>query len=161
MVRTPLAVLAIAVVTMLASCQKDAPAPAAPKPAVSAPAPAAVTGTTPATAPAPTGVSVAAISLGKALNSDRLVDAPLDAFDKADTVYLVVETRGDGDATLKAKWTRREGDKAVGVGDATEPVKTLGSARTVFQVGDLAAGAHEVEVFLDDKPAGAKKFTVR
>lgn len=145
----------------VAACQKDVPAPATPKPAVSAPATAPATGSTSATTPAPAGVSVAAISLGKALNSDRLVDAPLDAFDKADTVYLVVETRGDGDATLKAKWTRREGDKAIGVGDATEPVKTLGSANTVFQVSDLAAGAHEVEVFLDDKPAGAKKFTVR
>lgn len=152
-------VLSIAIVAALAACQKDAPAPAATKPAASAPAPTPVTGTTPV--PAPAGVSVAAISLGKALNSDRLVEASLDAFDKADTVYLVVETRGDGEATLKVKWTRREGEKAVGIGDAAESVKTLGSANTVFQVSDLAAGAHEVELLLDDKPAGAKKFTVR
>src|SRR3954470_18058731 len=83
----------------LASCKKESPPTA---PATTAPTTAPQVNAPPA---ATDVVSVANISLGKALGADKKVTATTDTFAKGDTIYAVVETTGSGTATVKAKWT--------------------------------------------------------
>ena len=104
-------VLVLAVLTLgLAGCKKESP-PSAP---ATAPTPAPQV-QVPATAP--DVVSVANITLGKALGPDKKVAAATDTFSKGDTIYAVVETTGSGNATLKAKWTYLKGDKTAPVNE--------------------------------------------
>ncbi len=139
----------------IAGCKKEAPPP--PPPPAAAPAPKVE-------APAPAAVSVAGISLGKAIGADKKVTAATDTFAKGDTIYAAVETTGSGVATLKAKWTFHKGDKAADVSDATETLNATGPAVTAFHVSKPSGwppGDYQFEVMLGDKSAGVKKFTVK
>jgi hypothetical protein len=143
-----------ALVLGLAGCKKEAPPPPPPPPAP-APAPKVE-------APAP--VSVAGITLGKAIGADKKVTAATDVFAKADTIYAVVETTGTGNATLKAKWTYHKGDKSADVSEATSTIAATGPASTEFHVSKPSGwppGDYQVEIMLGDKSAGTKKFTVK
>lgn len=138
----------------IAGCKKEAPPPPAPAPKVEAPTP----------APAPAAVSVGAITLGKAIGADKKVTASMDTFAKADTIYAAVETAGSGNATLKAKWTFHKGEKAADVSESTETIVATGPAVSAFHVAKPSGwppGDYQVEIFLGDKSAGVKKFTVK
>jgi hypothetical protein len=152
------AILAAAVVA-LAGCgkkeepPKPAPAPA-PPPAVQAPAP----------TPAPAGVTVSNISVGKAIGADKKVTAATDTFGKGDTLYASIDTTGTGTATLKAKWTYHRDGKTAPVKEDTQTITASGPATSEFHISKpdgWPVGDYEVEVFVDDKPAGVKKFSVK
>ena len=154
-----LSTLLVSAAIALAGCgkkeepPKPAPAPA-PAPKVSAPAP----------APAPAGVAVASVSTGKAIGADKKVTAATDAFDKADTMYVSVDTTGTGTAKLDAKWTYRKGDKVAVVKEDSMTINATGPATNEFHISKpdgWPAGDYEVEVMLDGKPAGSKKLTVK
>jgi hypothetical protein len=149
------ALLAIAVAGITA-CSKEAPPPPPPAAKVEAQAPA------PAPS-APAAVTVTSINLGKAIGPDKKVTAPTDSFAKGDTIYAAVDTAGSGDATLKAKWTYHKGDKTAVVDESTQTIKATGPATTEFHVSKpdgWPAGDYQVELTLNDKPAGTKKFSV-
>ncbi|HVQ64681.1 MAG TPA: hypothetical protein VMT78_09095 [Terriglobia bacterium] len=119
--------------------------------------------TAPAPAPAPAGISVGAISLGKAVGPDKRVSAPVETFAKGDTIYASVETTGAGTATLKARWTYKKGDQTTVVSEEPQPITPSGPATTEFHISKPTgwpAGQYQVEVFLDDKSVGVKPFTV-
>ena len=140
-----------------AGCKKESP-PSAPT-AVPTPAPQVQ-----APPPAPDVVSVANISLGKALGPDQKVAAATDTFAKGDTIYAVVETTGSGNATLKAKWTYHKGDKTAPVSESSQTISASGPAASEFHVGKpdgWPLGDYQVEISLNDKPAGTKKFVVK
>jgi hypothetical protein len=150
--------LAIAGLTALvlgfAGCKKEAPPPppAPPAPKVEAPA------------PAPAAVSVASITLGKAIGADKKVTAAADTFAKGETIYASVDTTGTGNATLKAKWTYHKGDKAADVNESTATISATGPATNEFHVSKPSGwppGDYQVEIFLGDKSAGTKKFTIK
>jgi len=152
-------VLAAAVV-LLAACGKkeEPPKPAAPPP----PAP-PVTAPTPAPAPAPAGVAAGTIGLGKAVGADKKVSAATETFGKGDTFYVAVDTTGTGSATLKAKWTYHKGTQVAVVKEDTQTITPTGPATSEFHVSKpdgWPPGEYQVELFLDDKPIGVKKFTV-
>jgi hypothetical protein len=157
---TMLSKYAFAVITAfavaLAACgKKEEP----PKPAP-APAPAAA----PAPAPAPAGVSVSTVTVGKAIGADKKVTAAADAFAKGDTFYASIDTAGTGTATLKAKWTYSKDGQTAVVKEDTLSVNTTGPATHEFHVAKpdgWPLGDYQVEVLLDDKPAGTKKFSVK
>jgi hypothetical protein len=141
----------------LAGCKKEAPPPPPPPPPAPAPAPKVE-------APAPAPVSVTNITLGKAVGADKKVTAATDTFAKADTIYAVVETAGTGNATLKAKWTFHKGDKTADVSESTETIAATGPSVNAFHVSKPSGwppGDYQVEIFLGDKSAGTKKFTVK
>ncbi|RPI46331.1 MAG: hypothetical protein EHM59_07720 [Betaproteobacteria bacterium] len=149
------AVLAI-VITGIAGCSKEEPPPPPPAPKAEAPAPA------PAPA-APAEVSVLNINLGKAIGPDKKVTTPTETFAKSDTIYAVIETQGAGNATLKAKWTYHKGDQTAVVDENTQTISATGPATTEFHISKpdgWPAGEYQVEVTLNDKPAGMKKFSV-
>ena len=142
-----------ALVLGFAGCKKEAPPP----PPAPPPAPKVE-------APAPAPVSVASITLGKAIGADKKVTAAADSFAKADTIYAVVETTGTGNATLKAKWTYHKGDKSADVDESTSTIAATGPATNEFHVSKPSGwppGDYQVEIFLGDKSAGMKKFTVK
>ena len=141
----------------VAGCKKEAPPPAptpvpTPAPQVQAPP------------PAPNVVSIANINLGKSLGSDKKVSAPTDTFAKSDTIYAVVETTGSGNATLKAKWTFLKGDKSAPVSESSQTINASGPAASEFHISKpdgWPLGDYQVEISLNDTPAGTKKFVVK
>lgn len=153
--RTPFLVIA-ALVLGFAGCKKEAPPPPPPPPPPKAEAP------TPA--PAPAVVTVGTITLGKAIGADKKITAATDTFAKGDTIYASVETAGSGTTQLKAKWTFHKGDKTAPVSESTETLNATGPAVTAFHVSKPSGwppGDYSVEIFLGDKSAGLKKFTVK
>ena len=138
----------------LVGCGKEQPPPP-PAPKVEAPAPA------PAAAPAP--VSVTKIDLGKAIGADKKITDATDTFSKNDTIYAVVETTGSGTATLKAKWTYHKGDQTAAVDEGTQTISATGATASEFHISKpdgWPSGNYQVEISLNDQPAGTKKFTV-
>jgi hypothetical protein len=124
----------------------------------------------PTSAPAPAppspiaGVTVATIALGNAIGSDKKVKQVADSFGKKDTIYASVDTTGAGTATLKAKWTyRKDGQEAV-VKEDTQTIVPTGAASNEFHISKpdgWPSGDYRVEIFVADKSAGTKTFTVK
>ena len=136
----------------------------APKPQVT-PAPA----TTPAPVPPPAppaiaGVTVGSITLGNAIGVGKKVSQASDSFGKKDTIYAVVDTTGSGTATLKAKWTYRKGGQESLVKEDKQTITPTGPASSEFHISKpdgWPVGDYQVEIFVDDKPARSKTFTVK
>ena len=146
-----------ALVLGLAGCKKESPTQ--PPAAVPPPAPQAQT-----SPPAAGVVSVANISLGKALGPDKKVAAATDTFAKGDTIYAVVETTGSDRATLKAKWTYHKGDKTAAVSEDSKTISPSGPAATEFHVSKpdgWPLGDYQVEILLNDKSVGTRKFVIK
>jgi hypothetical protein len=153
-------VIVIAAVMALAACgkkeepPKPAATPAPPPPAVQAPAP----------APVPAGVTVGVITVGKAIGADKKVSAVTETFSKGDTMYASVDTTGQGTATLKAKWTYHKDGKVAVVSEDTQTIAPTGPATSEFHVSKpdgWPVGDYQVEIFVGDKSAGVKKFSVK
>jgi hypothetical protein len=147
----------VALLAGIASCSKEAPPPPPPAPKVEAPAP------PPAAAPAPAVVSVANVQLGNAIGADKKVTAPSESFAKNDTIYAVVETTGTGTATLKAKWTYHKGADVAQVNEGTQTINATGPAVSEFHISKpdgWPAGDYQVEISVNDKSAGTKRFKV-
>jgi len=119
----------------------------------------------PTSAPTPTtGVSVAAITLGTAIDANKKVKPVTGSFDRKDTIYAGVDTTGAGTATLKAKWTYRKDGKEALVKEETQTIAATGPATNEFHVSKpdgWPAGDYQVEIFVADKSAGTKAFTVK
>jgi hypothetical protein len=154
--RTLFVILTAAMVTFAACGKKEEPPkvaqPAPPPPAAPAPPPAA-----------PAGVTVSTINLGKAIGADKKVTAAAETFAKADTIYASIDTTGAGSATLKAKWTYHKGGKEALVKEESQTIAPTGPATSEFHVSKpdgWPAGDYQVEVFVGDKSAGVKKFSV-
>lgn len=118
----------------------------------------------PPMASTPAGVTVSTISLGKSLGTDKKVAQAAESFAPKDTIYASVDTAGTGTATLKAKWTyRKDGQEAI-VKEDTQTIVPTGAATSEFHVSKpdgWPTGDYQVEIFVADKPAGSKTFTVK
>ena len=154
MAKLHVALVLAGVIFAAAGCNKEeTPKPApAPAPQVQAPV------------PAPNVISVASISLGKSIGPDKKVSTATDTFTKSDTIYAVVETTGAGNAKLEAKWTFHKGDKSVPVSESSQTINASGTATSEFHVSKpdgWPPGDYQVEVSLNDTPAGTKRFVVK
>ena len=147
--------LALLLALYIAACGKKETPPPAAQP-VAQPAAQAVA--------QPVVLGVTSVNLGNAIGADKRVTAPSTSFDKSDTIYAAVETQGSGNITLKAKWTYHKGDKIAVVNENSQTIAASGPAVSEFHVSmpsGWPAGDYEVEVFANDKSAGASKFTVK
>ncbi len=152
-----IAAIFLGAVLGLNGCKKEAPPPPPPPPPAAAPK-------VEAPPPAPPAVSVANITLGKAIGSDKKVTATTDTFAKTDTIYAAVETTGSGNAEIKAKWTFHKGDKVADVSESMETVVATGPAVTSFKISKPSGwppGDYQVDISLGGKSAGVKKFSVK
>ena len=149
-------VLAVLILSV-AGCKKESPPP----PPAAVPPPAPQVQAPPRT---PDVVSVANISLGKTLGPDKKVAAATDTFARGDTIYAVVETTGSGNATLKARWTYHKGDKTAPVSEDSQTISASGPAASEFHISKpdgWPVGDYQVEISLNDKSVGTKKFVVK
>jgi len=151
------ALAAASVVALVACGKKEPPAPPPPPPAP-APAPA------PAPPPAPVGVTLSAVTLGKAVGADKKVTAASETFAKGDTIHASVDTTGAGSATLVARWTYSKDGKTVPVKEETLSITPTGPATSEFHISKpdgWPAGDYQVEVVVDGKTAASKSFKVQ
>jgi hypothetical protein len=150
--------LAAAAAFALAACGKKEPPPPPPPAPAPAPAPA------PVPPPAPVGVTLSAITLGKAVGADKKVTAATEAFAKGDTIHASIDTAGAGTATLAAKWTYTKEGKTVPVKEDSATITATGPATTEFHISKpdgWPTGDYAVEILLDGKPVATKSFRVQ
>ena len=105
-----------------------------------------------------------AVTDWKALGADKKVTNATDTFAPTDTMYVSVDTSGSGTAKLDAKWTYHKGTSVAVVKEDSMTLDTTGPATHEFHVSKpdgWPAGNYEVEVMLDGKSVGTKKFTVK
>ena len=153
------ALAAASVVALVACGKKEPPAPP-PAPPAPAPAPAPA----PVPPPAPVGVTLSAVSLGKAVGADKKVTAATEMFAKGDTIHASIDTTGAGSATVVAKWTYSKDGKTVPVKEDTATITPTGPATTEFHISKpdgWPAGDYSVEVLLDGKSVATKSFKVQ
>jgi hypothetical protein len=146
----------LAAAVLLAACGKTEEKP---KPVVTPAQPPVA-----APAPVPAGVTAAAIGLGKAIGADKKVNAATENFAKGDTFYVSIDTTGAGTATLRAKWTYHKGGQVAPVKEDTQTIAPTGPATSEFHISKpdgWPVGDYQVELFLNDKPIGSKKFAVQ
>ena len=149
---------AAALILTLSACGKKAEAPIPP------PAPAPTVAPAPVPPPVMAALAVDAIRLGNAIDSSKKVSQTSDSFGKKDTIYVSVDTTGAGTATLKAKWTFRKGGQSSLVKEDLQTISPSGPASSEFHISKpdgWPAGEYQVEIFLDDKSASSKTFTVK
>ena len=152
-----LVTLAALVLTLNACGKKED----APKPQV-APVPTAAPASVPP--PAVAGVTVGTITLGNAVGAGKKVSQASDSFGKKDTIYASVDTTGSGSATLKAKWTYRKGGQESLVKEEKQTIAPTGPATSEFHISKpdgWPTGDYQVEIFVNDKSAQSKTFTVK
>ena len=141
----------------IAGCGKKAETP---RP-TSAPPPAS---TTPAAPPAAAaGVTLGSITIGNSVGPDKKVTNSVSTLARNDTIYASVDTTGSGTATLKAKWTYVQGGESTVVKEESLTIDSVGPATTEFHIdkpGGWPTGEYQVEIFVDDTPAGTRRFTV-
>jgi hypothetical protein len=146
-----LAAVAAATVFALAACGKKEAPPPPPPPA-------------PAPAPAPAGVTLSAVTLGKAVGADKKVTAPTEVFAKGDTIHASIDTTGSGSATLIAKWTYTKDGKTVTVKEDSATITPTGPATTEFNISKpdgWPTGDYQVEIVVDGKSAATQSFKVQ
>jgi hypothetical protein len=135
------------------ACKKSEPPPPPPPPPT----------TTTTTLPAP--VSVTGITLGNAIDADKRVATPLEAFGAKDTIYASVETAGLGHAKLRALWSFVKGEKTAKVDETVIEFDSATPAVNEFHVSKPSGwpkGDYKVDVFLGDaaEPVMSKAFKV-
>ena len=75
-----------------------------------------------------------------------------------------MDTIGTGAATLKAKWTYRKNGQETVVKEDTQTIAPTGPARSEFHVSKpdgWPSGDYRVDIFVADKAAQTKTFTVK
>ena len=140
-------------VTLMAGCGRNEETPAA-----AAPEPPAAPSVEPAR------LSAGTINLGKNIDADKRVTATTETFARDDTMYVTVDTTGTGTATLRAKWTYRKDGQTTIVKEDTQTISTTGSATSEFHISKpdgWPTGDYQVDISLNDSPAGTKKFVVK
>jgi hypothetical protein len=114
--------------------------------------------------PSATSVTAGTITLGNAIGADKKVSQSTDSFGKNDTIYASVDTTGAGSATLKAKWTYRKSGQESVVKEDSQTITPTGPASSEFHISKpdgWPTGDYNVEIFVADKAAGSKTFTVK
>jgi hypothetical protein len=120
----------------------------------------------PTPTPAPLPLAVGAITLGNAIDADKKVASPMEAFAVKDKVYASVETTGQGHAKLRAFWSFTKGNKTTKVNETSMEFDATGPAWNEFHIENNKAwpkGDYKVEIFLgdDSSPAATKTFKIQ
>ena len=170
--RQPLILAAsLAVVLALSACGKKndatSQAPNTPPPAAEpmTPAPSATTGTgmgmTPAGDKSAAMVTFGTVELGSTVDASNKIVASGTSFAPKDIIYASVETNGNGNATLAAKWSYQDGQV---VHEDSKTINATGTETTAFMISKpsgLPAGNYKVDISLNGNPVASKDFAVK
>ena len=99
------------------------------------------------------------IDLGREIDLAKRVTAPTERFGPNDIVFASVRTQGTSSSTLKARWLRH--DQLLG--ETVQRIAPEGEAVSEFHVwrpDGLARGEYQVQILIDDVPAGGRRFVV-
>jgi hypothetical protein len=104
-------------------------------------------------------LKLAAIQMGRALNSDKSIATHVTRFKPDQTVYVSVLTDGPGSGDIGAKWTF--GGRVIS--EEQKSVSYTQSAATEFHIGyagGFPPGEYQVELFIDGQPAETRTFRI-
>lgn len=162
--RQPLILAAsLAAVLALSACgKKDDSAsqvPSTPPPAAEpmSPAPSAPVDNTPAAS----AVTFGTVELGSTVDASNKIAASGTSFAPKDTIYASVETTGNGNATLAAKWSYQDGQV---VHEDSKTINANGPETTAFMISKpsgLPAGNYKVDITLNGNQVASKDFAVK
>ena len=170
MTRQPLILAtSLAAVLALSACGKHdesaSPVPATPPPAATvptmAPAPAATAGMGLPASDAAAAVTFGSLELGSTVDANNKILASSSSFAPKDTIYASVDTNGNGNATLAAKWSTQDGQT---VHEDSKTLNSSGPETTAFMIskpGGLPAGKYKVDISLNGSPVASMDFSVK
>jgi hypothetical protein len=108
------------------------------------------------------GLTVSSVKLGRSLNPDGTVKDNTDNFKPGETVYAVVETKGNQTGTIQARWTFQDGQV---VAESSQPIAPSGTeARTEFHIvkpDGLPVGRYRVEISVNGRVVESEEFEVK
>jgi len=142
---------------LFAACEKKVETT---KTTTTAPAPGTTTQQTTTTTTTTTGGT---IMVGTAVGPDKRISAPKESFGKNDTMYVAVDTTATGTLNMKAKWTYMKDGQSTVVKEESQTVAATGPTTSEFHISKpdgWPAGDYQVEVWVNDQPAGTKRFVV-
>jgi hypothetical protein len=99
------------------------------------------------------------IQLGREIDLAKRITAPAERFRPDDIVFASVVTEGAVSSTLKARWIR---DGHV-LGETMQRIAPDGAAASEFHVWKPSGwpkGEYQVQILVDDVPAGERRFVV-
>jgi hypothetical protein len=108
-------------------------------------------------------VSVTQVDLGRSLKPDLKIDDNTSTFRPTDVIYVSVETKGTGPATIGTRWTYQDNQV---VNESSRTISPNGTepARTEFHISKpegLPAGKYHLVVTLNGTTAETKDFEVK
>lgn len=108
-------------------------------------------------------VSVTEVDVGRSLKPDLKIDESAGTFKPTDVIYLSVETKGSGPATLGTRWTYQDGQV---VNESSRTISPAGNepTRTEFHISKPTGwpvGKYHVVVTLNGTSAAQKDFEVK
>ena len=104
-------------------------------------------------------LTVSAVQVGRALNSDNSIAAHTTRFAPEDTIYTSVLTERPGTAALTVRWLY----SGRLVSEVQKTVSYTREAATEFHIqnsGGFPAGEYQVEIFVNGKRWGVRGFRV-
>jgi len=105
-------------------------------------------------------VTVDTIQLGRSLNVDKSVAVQTTTFKPNETIYVSALNSARGTGTIKVRWYM--GTQLLS--EREKQVKFQGAGATEFSISSAAGfpdGDYSVEVLVDGKAIGTRKFDVR
>jgi hypothetical protein len=172
-----LAVLLVAVLA-LSACGKhhdeSNPSTAAPPPHAATaptmmPAPASTTKTGAGAGPASgmpasdasAAVTFSSVEVGSSVDANNKILASGGSFSPNDTIYASVDTSGNGNATLSAKWSDQNGQA---LHEDSKTLNSNGPQTTAFMIakpGGFPAGKYKVDISLNGSEVASKDFSIK
>ena len=104
-------------------------------------------------------LAVKDIQLGGEIALDKRVTQPTDRFAPEDIVFASVVTEGASAATLKARWVQQD-RLLVETAQRIAPSGEAVSEFHAWKPDGWAKGNYEVQILVDDVPAGSRRFSV-
>ncbi len=163
--------VSLAAVLALSACGKkddstsQVPNTAPPAAEPMSPAPSSTAGSgmgmTPAGNGATAAVTFGTVELGSTVDASNKIAATGTSFAPKDTIYASVETTGNGNATLAAKWSYQDGQV---VHQDSKTINSTGTETTAFMINKasgLPAGNYKVDISLNGKQVASKDFAVK
>jgi hypothetical protein len=168
--------VSLAAVLALSACGKHhdestpsspaAPPHAATAPAMTpAPASTAKTGAAPASgmpaSDASPAVTFSSMEVGSTVDANNKILASGSSFSPKDTIYASVDTSGEGNATLAAKWSDQDGKT---VHEDSKTLTSNGPQTTAFMIsapGGFQAGKYKVDISLNGSQVASKDFSIK
>lgn len=166
--RQPLILAAsLAAVLALSACgKKDDAASSVPDtspPAVqpTTPASPSTAAMMPASGASTAEVTFGSVELGSTVDASNKIAAAGTSFAPKDTIYASVETNGNGNATVAAKWSYQDGQV---VHEDSKTINATGTETTAFMISKpsgFPAGNYKVDISLNGNPVASKDFAVK